>query len=299
MKILNFGSLNIDHVYEMEHFVQPGETFAASKLDILCGGKGLNQSVALAKAGAEVWHAGKVGPDGGMLLDMLHASGVDTSFVLNTDTPTGHAIIQVDKRGQNCIILYGGSNQELTKGDIDAVLENFSAGDIVLLQNEVSNIDYIIKRSHECGLKVAINPSPIDAALVAMPELDCIDWFILNEIEGREITGKTDWQDILAAMHARFKGAVVVLTLGKDGAVYSDGAKTVKHGIYDVKPVDTTAAGDTFTGYFLATISAGETPERAMELASRASSIGVGIKGAAVSIPTLDSVIAADIKPLK
>lgn len=298
MKILNFGSLNVDHVYEMEHFVRPGETLSSDSLAMLCGGKGLNQSIALARAGASVWHAGKIGADGLMLKNRLDENGVDTSCLMTADCPTGHAIIQVDRHGQNCIILFGGANRQITEADVDGVLAGFSAGDIVLLQNEISNVGYIIKKAHEAGLLVALNPSPIDEGLAAMPELGLVKWFIMNEIEGGEITGKTEPQQIVAEMHSRFPGCEVVLTLGKRGAVYSNGAVTVRHGIYDVKPVDTTAAGDTFTGYFLAAISSGLPAERAMELASRASSIAVGIKGAADSIPLLRDVMSAELKPL-
>lgn len=296
MRILNFGSLNLDHVYQMEHFVRPGETISSENLSILCGGKGLNQSVALARAGAKVCHAGKIGADGGMLRNRLEENGVDVSCLLQGECPTGHAIIQVDKSGQNCIILFGGANTAITEQEADSVLASFERGNILLLQNEISALPHILEKAGQLGLQIALNPSPIDDKLVCLSELKYVKWFIMNEIEGCELTGKTKPDEILSEMHRRYPGCEVVLTLGKQGAVYSDGKNTVKHGIYNVPVVDTTAAGDTFTGFFLAAISSGEEPARAMKLASIASSISVGRKGASDSIPTMDEVLEFEAK---
>lgn len=298
MKILNFGSLNIDNVYSMDHFVRPGETTASLKMETFCGGKGLNQSVALAKAGAPVYHAGKVGADGQMLIDILGEYGVDTSLVAMTQGHTGHAIIQVDKKGQNCILLYGGANQEITTDYIDDVLAHFEKGDMLLLQNEINNIDYIIKKAAEKGMVLAINPSPISDELVKM-DLSPITYFILNEIEGNELTQETDPEKIARKMRQIYPGCVVVLTLGKQGVMYYDGTNTYTHGIYDVPVVDTTAAGDTFTGFFLSTLMQGEDVPKALEYASVASSLAVSQKGAAPSIPTMEQVKDAKLKKVE
>lgn len=298
MKILNFGSLNIDNVYSMDHFVRPGETTASLKMETFCGGKGLNQSVALAKAGAPVYHAGKVGADGQMLIDILGEYGVDTSLVAMTQGHTGHAIIQVDKKGQNCILLYGGANQEITTDYIDDVLAHFEKGDMLLLQNEINNIDYIIKKAAEKGMVLAINPSPISDELVKM-DLTSITYFILNEIEGNELTQETDPEKIAQKMRQIYPGCVVVLTLGKQGVMYYDGTNTYTHGIYDVPVVDTTAAGDTFTGFFLSTLMQGEDVPKALEYASVASSLAVSQKGAAPSIPTMEQVKNAKLKKVE
>lgn len=294
MKILNFGSLNIDNVYSMDHFVRPGETTASLKMEIFCGGKGLNQSVALAKAGAEVYHAGKVGVDGQMLIDILKLYGADASLVGMTKGRTGHAIIQVDKKGQNCILLYGGANQEITEADVDAALSHFEKGDMLLLQNEINNIDYIIKKAYAQGMVLALNPSPISEDLIRM-DLGKITYFILNEIEGSELTGETEPDKIVRKMRRIYPGCLVVLTLGKDGVMYYDGEHTYTHGIYQVKVADTTAAGDTFTGFFLSSIMAGESVPKALEYASIASSLAVSKNGAAPSIPTMEEVKAAHL----
>ena len=114
MRVVNFGSLNIDYVYRVDHFVRPGETMSAKSLQVQCGGKGLNQSVALARAGVETWHAGLIGPEGRFLKETLDRAGVHTRFVEETAGSTGHAIIQVDSTGQNSILLHDGANGRLT-----------------------------------------------------------------------------------------------------------------------------------------------------------------------------------------
>ena len=160
MKVLNFGSLNIDMVYSVDHVVRPGETTASAELRYFCGGKGLNQSVALARAGMEVCHAGCVGADGGRLISLLRDNGVDTSLVTKSESPSGHAIIQVDRDGQNSILLFGGANMEITPEQIENAVRNFSAGGRLFLQNEINGISEIIGAAHERGLEIVFNPSP-------------------------------------------------------------------------------------------------------------------------------------------
>lgn len=299
MKILSLGSLNLDYVYSVEHFVRAGETIASLDRNEFCGGKGLNQSIALARAGADVYHAGKIGADGTELKYKLMKYGVNTDFtIVDGSLPTGHAIIQVDPRGQNCIIIYGGANHAIHTTDIDGILAAFEPGDIMLVQNEINNLDYAIEKAHARGMRVALNPSPINKALTESPALKNVEWFILNEIEGFELTGEREPQAICEAMRARFPGCRVVLTLGKKGVLYDDGEVTATHGIYDVPVVDTTAAGDTFTGYFLACMTEGLDIERTLELASKASSLAVNRAGAADSIPSRKEVEETDIQPV-
>lgn len=297
MSILCFGSLNLDHVYSVPHFVRAGETLASTALNDFCGGKGLNQAIAAAKAGAKVFHAGKIGADGEGLRARLEEYGIDTSYVVtDASVPTGHAIIEVVPEGQNSIITFGGANTSITTEDADKVLAHFAEGDILLLQNEISSRDYIIKAARERGMKIAINPSPMTDELKNSPMLKYVDWFILNEIEGFDLTGEREANAILDEMLRRFPGCSVMLTLGKDGAVYYDGSVRATHGIYDVKVVDTTAAGDTFAGYFLACMTEGQSIERTLELASKASSIAVSRPGASDSIPLRAEVEKTDIK---
>ena len=292
MKVLCFGSLNIDYTYRVSHFVRQGETLAAESLQVFSGGKGLNQAVALARAGAETWMAGAVGEDGRFLLEELAAAGVRTDHVcVLQQERTGNAIIQNDRAGDNCILLYGGANRAVTEGQVDAVLQHFGAGDWLLLQNEINQLPYIMRQAHARGMKIAFNPSPMEARVLEYP-LESVDLFLLNRVEAAQLAGTdgTDGQALLAALRGRFSRAAVVLTLGADGAVYTDGAETVQQAAYPVQAVDTTAAGDTFTGFFLAARMRGEGAPRAMELASRAAAIAVTRRGAAPSIPTFAEV---------
>lgn len=291
MKILNFGSLNLDYVYSVDHFVAEGETLASTRLQIFSGGKGLNQSVALARAGAPTYHAGCIGAEGGMLTAMLQNAGVDTNFVKTVESPTGHAIIQVDPSGRNCILLFGGANLCTDPAYADEVLASFSAGDYLVLQNEISSIDYLISAAKAKGMTVVLNPSPFSPALIEAG-LGKVDYILLNETEGKQLTGYDAPTEILNAIRATYPALTVVLTLGKDGCIYDDGTQRLSHGIFAVKAVDTTAAGDTFTGFFIGAVSKGLSPADAIRQASAASAIAVSRPGAAPSVPTADEVAA-------
>lgn len=294
MKILNFGSLNIDHVYSVEHIAAPGETISSAALNDFPGGKGLNQSIAAARCGAKIFHAGMIGKDGAMLKKLLSDSGVDTRYVKTCGVPTGNAVIQVDKNGQNSIILFGGANRQISNGFVDEVLENFGARDILLLQNEINNTPYIMKRAHERGMQIYLNPSPITRQLLEYP-LELVKCFILNEIEGKELTGESDEESILAALLKKYPGCKVILTLGEKGAIYKDAENEHRQGIYKVKAVDTTGAGDTFTGYFIASVANNRSVPESLRLASMAAAIAVSRPGAAVSIPLLEEVINSNL----
>ena len=289
MKILNFGSLNIDLVYSLDHIVLEGETISSHSLEKFCGGKGLNQSIALARAGAAVYHAGRIGQDGKMLKDYLEQNGVDVSLVEYSAVNTGNAIIQLDKKGQNSIILYGGANREIDESYAARVLAHFNSGDILLVQNEISCMKYIMEEAYKKGMRIALNPSPMDETILELP-LHHVEWFILNEIEGCGISKKTEANDMMDEILKKYPQSKVVLTLGKDGVVYKDKNCELKHGIYKVEVVDTTAAGDTFTGYFLAAVLQGLELSEALKNASLAASLAVSKKGASISIPTIKEV---------
>lgn len=293
MRILCFGSLNIDYTYQVDHFVAKGETLASTSLRQFAGGKGLNQSVALSRAGAEVYHAGAIGGDGGFLLEMLRQSGVDTRHVeVLSQTRTGHAIIQNDASGDNCILLYGGANQNISPTRMDAVLSHFGEGDVLLLQNEINGLAHLMRQAHKQGMKIALNPSPMEKSVLRLP-LQLVDLFLLNEVEAQQVAqaeGTGSQEDILSLLRKKYPKAAVVLTLGSRGAIYEDGEVRIDQRAYQVQTVDTTAAGDTFTGYFLGSRMRGESVEAAMELASRAAAISVTRRGAAPSIPWLTEV---------
>ena len=294
MKIINFGSLNIDKVYTMDSFVLPGQSVFAKDYSVFAGGKGLNQSAAAARAGADVIHAGLIGEDGLFLKDLLSEAGADTSLIRITDGPTGHAVIEVDSSGQNRIIVYGGANLKLTQDYIDDVLKRAVKGDIVLLQNETNLIADIIKKSAALGFKTAFNPSPFPENADDLP-LDLVDYFMVNEIEAALLAGAkgaASYGDILDKIAAKYPKAAIIMTLGSEGVLCRYKNETFSHAIFSVPVEDTTAAGDTFTGYFLAALGRGDDIETALEQACAASAIAVSKKGAAPSIPVLSEVMA-------
>lgn len=189
MRILNFGSLNIDYVYGVDHFAAKGQTITSHSLDVFPGGKGLNQSIALARAGADVHHAGQVGRDGMFLRDLLESCAVGvTSVVVRDDVRSGNAIIQNDASGDNCIVLYPGANRAIDRDFVDQVLDGYGKDDWLLLQNEISELPYIVSRAKARGMFIVLNPSPADSRLDEV-DLDAIGCFVLNEGEAAMLTG--------------------------------------------------------------------------------------------------------------
>ncbi len=290
MKVLVFGSLNIDHVYQVPHFLRPGETMDSTAYSRNAGGKGLNQAIALARAGQDTAFAGAIGQDGLFLRDALTDAGVDTRHVQVLDTPTGHAIIQVEVTGGNAILLFGGANRCITPEMADMVLDDFAPGDCVLMQNEISCGREIMQRAKEKGLRIALNPSPASPDLRQWP-LELVDWLILNEVEGEDLTGCKEPQAMLDALHRLHPATAVVLTLGEAGALYRDAHQQLHQPAVAVQAVDTTAAGDTFTGYFLNTVLNGEVPAMALRAAAHAAALAVTRPGAGASIPTAEEVL--------
>ena len=287
--ILNFGSVNIDHVYSVPHFVRPGETLASGRYATFSGGKGFNQSTALARAGAKVAHAGMIGADGAWLRDALAADGADITHLAVRDEPTGHAVIQVDASGQNCIIICGGANRAITPQYAEEVLSHFGDGDTLLLQNEISAIPEIMRIARACGLHIVFNPAPMGPEVSGYP-LDLVDLFIVNEVEAAELAGMaadSAPDAIRDALRAKFPRADVLLTLGASGSVADIGGERVAVAAKHVKAVDTTAAGDTYIGYFLAARQRGLPLRDAMGKATEAAAICVTRAGAAPSIPRI------------
>ena len=284
MRILNIGSINIDHVYEVNHFVRPGETLNGLSYHTFAGGKGFNQSVALTRAGAATLHAGKIGKDAIWLLNLLRDEGVDTSHVAVCEAATGHAIIQVAPGGENAIVLHGGANLLISETDVTSALSSCVAGDFLLLQNETSSVALAMEKAHEKGMHIVFNPAPMATDVRNYP-LELVDIFVLNEIEAEELTGKTQPADVGARMRELFPNAVTVLTQGKKGATYFDADSTHHQAAPLVDAVDTTAAGDSFIGYFLTVLMQTGDPVKALAMGCRAAAICVTRLGAADSIP--------------
>ena len=293
MKALVYGSLNIDLIFSVDHIVRPGETIASAALEKSAGGKGANQAAALAKAGMETYMAGKIGGDGRFLLELLGSYGVNTEKVIVYSGATGQALIQVEKSGQNSIILYAGGNGEIQKDEIDGVLGSFASGDAIFLQNEIPHTGTIIEKAKKKGMKIILNPSPYNERIRGLP-LPLVDVFFVNEIEAAALAEEiaharlpegTQPPLILDRLTECFPGAEIILTAGRDGAYYGRGGIREKGDIIDFPVVDTTGAGDTFTGYYIAAREKRHTVSEALMLACKAASIAVSRKGAMQSIP--------------
>jgi ribokinase len=287
MNILVYGALNIDLVFSVDHIVLPGETISGASLVRSAGGKGANQAAALAKAGMPVYLAGKIGEDGKFLLELLSSYGVNTGHVKIYKGATGQALIQVDKNGQNAIVLYAGGNGAIVPGEIDDVIKNFDPGDLVVLQNEISHTAEIMTAAKKRGLNICLNPSPYNEKIENLP-LGLVDLFFVNEIEGAALADmppRTPPPAILNRLVKQFPAAEIILTAGRDGAYYGSGENRAKGDILDLPVADTTGAGDTFTGYFIAARAKGLPVQETIRLACKAASIAVSRKGAMEAVP--------------
>ncbi len=303
-KLVNLGSLCIDNVYRVPAIAGAGETVASRSHEVFPGGKGLNQSVAAARAGAAVVHVGCVGADGAWLRDLLAEEGVNVDGVRVVDGASGHAVIQVDDAGANAIVIAGGANRALRADDVARALAQVGPGDWLLLQNEINDLPDVLAAAKRRGCGVAFNVAPVDGREAGY-DLSGVKLLIVNEIEAAALatlaalaaTGATDalarTDKPEAAAHAlreRYPQAELVLTLGAAGLIHmgAEGASTLP--AYAAQAVDETAAGDAFIGYLMAVLLAGEGMAEALRLGSAAGALAVAKAGAAASIPTLAEV---------
>lgn len=292
-KLVNVGSLCIDLVYPVPSIVKAGETLASGARQVFPGGKGLNQSIAAARAGAEVKHYGAVGDDGDMLLEQLQQEGVDTAGVQRLSGPSGQAIIQVDAQGQNAIVISGGSNRALSNELIDEAVAELKPGDWVLLQNEVNDVGQIMAKAAATGANIAFNVAPPDERIFEYP-IELLKLLVVNEPEAMALAVQDTPQAAFSSLVASYPKTHVVLTRGKEGLLFYDADTRQQHelGTFKVTAVDETAAGDAFVGYLMAALVAGKTLPEAMPTASAAGALAVTAAGAAPSIPSAVAVAA-------
>lgn len=285
MKILNYGSLNIDYVYNVPHIVTPGETLSSSALYTNAGGKGANQSVAIAKAGGDVWHAGKIGKDGTWLKNELAICGVHTDFITDSEGTSGHAVIQVNNDGENSIILYPGENHNIKDSEISSVLSHFTSGDYLVLQNEINNLARIINQAQSKGMKIIFNPAPFSNEVLSLP-FEYIDTLVVNETEGAGIAETAQSiEAILEALSHRYPHINIILTAGPEGAYFIGHKDRFFIPAKKASSVDSTAAGDTFVGYYAVACIKGCDHKTAVQQAVKAAALTVSRKGAMQSIP--------------
>lgn len=293
-RLLNLGSINLDLVYRMRDIVRPGETLASLELHRGAGGKGLNQSIAAARAGACVYHGGRVGRDGQDLVTLLDTEGVNTHHILVVeDRPTGHAIIQVAASGENAIVLHAGANQALSPLELPAMFTDFNPGDWFLTQNETSCVSEALAIAAGRGLRVAFNPAPMTGRVAEYP-LHCVDLLIVNETEAATLAHAEGPVRSMAALRAMLPHASIALTLGPRGVWWSAPEGDLHVVPPTVKAVDTTGAGDTFIGYLLAGVLRDEPMTAALSLACRAAALSTTRPGAASAIPTAAEAASFD-----
>jgi len=289
MKVFNFGSINIDMVYRVPHLVQPGETLSSRTLETVLGGKGANQSVALARAGIDVRHIGRIGEADQWAAEQMQAAGVDMLGVEPLAGPSGHAIIQVDDKGENSIILHGGANQSFDREVLEQQLSEASPGDWLLMQNECNDITEAFDIARQRKLSIAFNPAPMTDAVRQLPLEHC-DVLIVNETDAADLVQSVDPDAALTILGERSPDTRLVLTLGARGAMLQYAGEQLREAAVAVDVVDTTGAGDTFVGYFLAGLLQGLADRDALQRACRAAALSVTVAGATPSIPTLADV---------
>ncbi|WP_050527047.1 ribokinase [Pseudorhodobacter aquimaris] len=282
MAVYNLGSINIDHVYQVPHLVRPGETLSALQYYRGLGGKGANQSVAAAKAGAKVFHIGAIGADSGWMMEELRGHNVDLGNVLQVNTPTGHAIIQVDRSAENSIILFPGANRQIPDGHVARVLDSACPDDTLMLQNETSAQSASVRMAADMGLRVLYSPAPFELAplkeVVRFTSL-----LLMNAGEAKEM---------IAAFGA-LPDCDVIITKGSQGAEWhKPGKDPLCAPAFPVTAVDTTGAGDCFAGTIAAALDEGLAPEVALRRAVSASALQVTRAGAASAMPSRTEVDA-------
>lgn len=283
--ILSIGSINIDHVYQVDRLPQAGETVAASGYARFLGGKGVNQSVAAARAGADVRHIGAIGPDGDWAMVQMVNAGLNVDRVAQADAPTGHAVINVDAEGENQIVILGGANQALTEYMIEtAFADAHGSRTWVILQNETNLVEHAVDIAKSHGASVAYSAAPFDAA-AALPLLPKIDILCVNETEAADLANAAKTSIDKLPVKA------LLMTLGAKGAELHLGGKVYKQPAFAVTPVDTTGAGDTFAGSFVAEYAATNDAAAALQYAAAASAVQVTRQGASTAIPHRDEVL--------
>ena len=290
-RLVNLGSLCVDNVYAVPNIATAGETVASLSHAVHPGGKGLNQSLAAARAGATVAHFGCIGADGRWLKKALAQAQVDVAGIREVPGASGHAVIQVNPQGANAITIAGGANRRLTEADFDAAYASLGSEDWLLLQNEINDLERILARAAETPARVAFNVAPVDGHERAYDSAS-VDLLIVNEVEAAALAGVAEPEAALATLCQRHPKSDVVLTLGCDGLLHGRGTAHASLDAFPVTAVDETAAGDAFVGYLMAALLAGRGMQDALRRGSAAGALAVTQAGAATSIPEPAAVAA-------
>ncbi|MBW8332771.1 MAG: ribokinase, partial [Prolixibacteraceae bacterium] len=286
-KILVVGSSNTDMVIKTHKFPAPGETILGGRFLMNAGGKGANQAVAAARLGGIVTFVGKIGDDifGKQAVQQLEDEGINVDFVaVDPENPSGVALITVDKKGENSIVVAPGSNGTLSAADFDKAIAELYESEYVLMQLEIPipTVEHIARMTAKKQKKVVLNPAP--AAVLADELLQNLYIITPNETEAELLTGikVSDEQSALkAALILNEKGVeLVIITMGSAGAFLLSNGKSEIISAPKVEAVDTTAAGDTFNGALVVALSEGKTIQESIAFANKAAAISVTRIGA-------------------
>ena len=289
MSIYNLGSINIDHLYMLERIPKPGETLSSLESHTNIGGKGLNISVAAHRSGAGVRHIGVVGSTDQSVLDMIADLGLDCALISQIDVQTGHAIVYVDEKSENSIVVHGGANLCFSEVQIRTALSSAQPNDWLILQNETNANEIGISIAREKGMKVALVAAPFDVE--TMPEqIKKVDLVSMNKTESELFEAVTE------TSIGSLKDIDFLITYGADGAMFLSHGREQRVASHKVSAVDTTGAGDTFFGVFMALYINGSSVETALKRANAAAALIVQRKGVASVVPNkieIDSFLKA------
>lgn len=292
MSILVIGSVNVDTTYNLENFPKPGETISSISKSRSVGGKGANQAIACKKLGGDVKFLACVGNDvdADFIFKNMKEYGVDTTNIIKKDVDTGTALINVDKTGQNEIVLDHGANYAITIQDIDDNIELLDECDILILQMEIPQEvnEYAIKKAKEKGVYVILNPAPSEFEVEDI--LDKVDLLVPNENEILRYSTKENLKEAADELLGKNVGSVII-TLGENGSEYFSKTEHIKQEPIKAKVVDTTSAGDCYIGAMAVMLDQQKSIKEAMDFATKASSKTVTRKGSGESIPTIDEIM--------
>ena len=296
-KICVIGSINMDLVVNVDEMPKKGQTLIGSNFKEVPGGKGANQAVAASRLGANVCMVGKVGSDGfgQNLLNQLKNNNVDTKYIQIEEGASGVALITVDKNAENAIVVSPGANFKLAQKDIDNCIDAIKESNVVVIQLEtpIDTIKYALEKSKELGKFTILNPAP--AVKLGDDIIKNVDLLTPNETELEILSGVSinNEDDILKAAQVMLEKGVkkLIVTLGSKGSLYIDKENKIFKKSYKVDAIDTTAAGDSYTGAIAVSLSQGKNVEDAIDFASRVGALCVTKGGAQTSLPTIEEVL--------
>jgi ribokinase len=289
-ELVNLGSFCIDYVYSVPSIVRAGETLLGTAPVRHAGGKGLNQSIAAARAGAQVAHFGCVGIDGTWLTDLLANAGVNIDGVRCCETqPTGHAMIQVGPHGENAIVIVAGANHQIQPDDVARAIARVGREGWLLMQNEINDIDDVLAEARRAEIRVALNIAPVDGREAGYG-IDAVDLLLLNELEAAALAHEADPHRALERLTRERPNQHVVVTLGAHGVLYGRGHERIWLPAFAVDPVDETGAGDAFIGHLMAAWFENIPVRDRLLHASAAGALAVCSPGAAQAIPDAAAV---------